>query len=328
MKKIACVGYHGTGAGVIDDLFREFDNVEQGKYECESRMLQDPGCVSDLEYYLVENPHRLNSGYAIKRFLDYVKKTRRTYNKIFGSKWEQISEDYAKSLVKFEYNGYWFADIWHLNPLLRFYHLFRRALNKIKPKSLKEPSYYDYFPWIKSYHAVLTEEDFLCKTRKYVNELCAAMSNRADAEYIMLDQIMPPNSTERYLRYIDDVKVIVVDRDPRDLFISHSRGKDHVLPKDAHQFCVQYRDTRNKYGNIDSNKVMYVRFEDMIYNYEEMTKKVMTFVGIAPVHHTAPRTYFNPDRSIRGTRMWEKYPEFASSIKIIEQELPDFLYEY
>ena len=46
MKKIACVGYHATGAGVIDDLFREFDNVAQGQYEVESRLLQDPDAVS------------------------------------------------------------------------------------------------------------------------------------------------------------------------------------------------------------------------------------------------------------------------------------------
>ena len=53
MKKIACVGYHATGAGVIDDLFREFDNVAQGQYEVESRLLQDPDGISDLEYNLV-----------------------------------------------------------------------------------------------------------------------------------------------------------------------------------------------------------------------------------------------------------------------------------
>ena len=73
MKKIACVGYHATGAGVIDDLFREFDNVAQGMYEVETRLLQDPDGVSDLEYYLVDNPHRLNSGYALKRYLKYAR---------------------------------------------------------------------------------------------------------------------------------------------------------------------------------------------------------------------------------------------------------------
>ena len=33
MKKIACVGYNATGAGVIDDLFREFDKNTGVKLE-------------------------------------------------------------------------------------------------------------------------------------------------------------------------------------------------------------------------------------------------------------------------------------------------------
>ena len=78
MKKIACVGYHATGAGVIDDLFREFDNVAQGMYEVETRLLQDPDGISDLEYNLVENPHRLNSGYALKRYIKYAGNTARS----------------------------------------------------------------------------------------------------------------------------------------------------------------------------------------------------------------------------------------------------------
>ena len=106
MKKIACVGYHATGAGVIDDLFREFDNVTQGQYECEMRVLQDPDGISDLEYNLVENPHRLNSGFAIKRFKKYVDRMDRTYRKIFGKKWKSISYDYAESLAKINYNGF------------------------------------------------------------------------------------------------------------------------------------------------------------------------------------------------------------------------------
>lgn len=32
MKKIAIAGYHYSGCGVIDDLFREFDNVAQSSF--------------------------------------------------------------------------------------------------------------------------------------------------------------------------------------------------------------------------------------------------------------------------------------------------------
>lgn len=64
MKKIACVSYHGTGESVIDDLLCECNNVCHGTYEAELRILHDPDAISDLEYHLVECPHRLSSGLA------------------------------------------------------------------------------------------------------------------------------------------------------------------------------------------------------------------------------------------------------------------------
>ena len=116
MKKITCVGYHATGSGAVDDFLREFDNIEAAKYGVESRFLQDPDGVSDLEYNLVENPHRLNSAFAIKRFLKYVENEERTYKHIFGEHWKRISVDYIDKISDFKYHGTWAADIWLLNP--------------------------------------------------------------------------------------------------------------------------------------------------------------------------------------------------------------------
>ena len=237
MKKIACVGYHATGAGVIDDLFREFDNVEQGAYEVECRLFQDPDGIADLEWNLVRNSHRLNSGFAVKRFLNYVKRTERTYKKIFGSSWRELSEQYAQAIVKIDYRGYWHGDIWLLNPVLRYYHLFRRGLSKIAPKRWKKPSYYNYFPWLRTYHAGMSEQEFLAHTRQYVDRLCEAMHPEGK-EYVLLDQPFSPSNLGLYSRYVNDLKTIVVDRDPRDVFIFQKLIKEHTLPSEVHEFCT------------------------------------------------------------------------------------------
>jgi hypothetical protein len=325
MKKIACVGYHATGAGVIDDLFREFDNVTQGQYEVECRVLQDPDGIADLEYNLVENPHRLNSGFAVKRFQNYVKRMSRTYRKIFGKEWESLSDEYVRSIVKINYRGYWHGDIWLLHPVLRYYHLFRRACSKIAPKKLKKPAHYNYFPWLHTYHAYMEEEAFLERTRDYMDRLCESM-NREGKEYVLLDQLYAPGNIGRYVRYMRDAKVIVVDRDPRDVYINQRRAKEHTLPSDPYEFCVAYRDARVKISHAPEEVCMYITFEDMVQRYDEMLPKVMKFVGISPEHHVHKQTRFNPDVSVNNIRQWERYPEYEAAIKIIEQELPEFLY--
>ena len=90
MKIIACCGYHATGSGVIDDLLREMDNVADAVYGAELRILHDTDCISDLEYHLVKDPHRLCTGLAIRRFVEYCKSQSRMEEKIFGKNWMRL----------------------------------------------------------------------------------------------------------------------------------------------------------------------------------------------------------------------------------------------
>ena len=67
MKLLTCASYHGTGSSAVTNLIDECDNIhDMGDYEF--RFVQDPDGICDLEYNLVINNHRLNSGYAIKRY--------------------------------------------------------------------------------------------------------------------------------------------------------------------------------------------------------------------------------------------------------------------
>lgn len=327
MKKIACVGYHATGAGVIDDLFREFDNVVQGQYEVESRLLQDPDGISDLEYNIVDNPHRLNSGFAIKRFLKYVKTTNRTYTRIFGEKWSHLSEEYAHSLAAFEFQGYWHGDVWLLSPFWRYLHKFRRGLARISPKAIRKPAYYNYFPWLKSYHVSITREEFYKKTQDYMEKLCSSM-NVDNKEYVVLDQLISPGNPARYANYVNNLKTIIVDRDPRDVYLHQLNHKDHVLPTDVYQFCQEYRDDRKRISNLPKDDCMEITFEQLIYNYDDSVKRVIDFIGIDRSHWIKPKSYFDPAKSIKNTRLWEKTDQYQREIHIIEEKLKDMLHEF
>lgn len=328
MEKIACAGYHGTGAGVIDDLLREFDNIAQGAYECESRYLHDADGISDLEYNLVENPHRLNSGYAIRRFLAYAKMNNRQLSKVYGSYWLTLAKKYANSITKFEYSGHKGHETSLYSCWEHKLAFIKKVFNKLKPQKYRNPAWHDYYPGHTTLHSKLSEAEFLEKTRIFVDELCEKIPHKSDDEFVVIDQMFPGNNIERYLRYVNNVKVIIVDRDPRDLYIRQRSLPDHVLPNDPYQFCEYYRDIRPKPGFVAPSNVLYVSFEDMIFKYDEMVKKVLNFLEIDPIHHISPRSHFDPSVSIRGTKTWLKYPEYAKEIEIIEKELSDYLYNY
>jgi len=162
---------------------------------------------------------------------------------------------------------------------------------------------------VETYYSILNEDDFLRYTKEFVEQFCEK-ANKDGKEFIMLDQFIGSNNPERYLRYVDDIKAIIVDRDPRDVYISRVKVNDRVIPKDPHQFCIYYRGIRTRKGQTPKN-CLEVHFEDMIYNYESSAKK-----------------FFNPDLSIRGTKLWEKHPEFKGVVKIIENNLKEYLYRY
>ena len=328
MKKIACVGYHGTGAGVIDDLLREFDNIAQGEYESESRYLHDADGISDLEYNLVENPHRLNSGFAVRRFQQYSKTNNHQLSKVYGKKWLELSDEYVGNIIAFEYEGHKGWETSMYGPTDHLIAFVKKAINKIKPQKYRNPAWHDYYPGHKTIHAMLTEEEFLHHTKIFIDKLCDSIKHKPNDEFVVVDQMFPGKNIERYLRYVNDVKVIIVDRDPRDLYIRQRSLPDHVLPNNPYQFCQYYRDIRPPRDYVAPSNVLYVNFEDMIYNYDSMVKKVLDFLGIDESHHISPRTHFNPDVSIRGTKMWNKYPEYVDDIKIIERELPEYIYHY
>ncbi len=329
MKKISCVGYHATGSGAVDDYLREFDNIESANYGIESRFLQDPDGISDLEHNLIENPHRLNSGFALKRFLLFARDEKRTYGHIFGKEWMKWAKSYVNELADFSYKGYWHADIRIVNMAALFIYKVRKFINKISPKKLKKNKYYSYFSKISTYSVNISEKDFIQKTQDKCEELCK-MLNKENKEYVVLDQAVSPQNPNRYLRYIKDLKVIIVDRDPRDVYMNDIiKNKDFVLPKNVEQFCKVYVASRKRVNEKDSESVLRINFEDMIYDYENTANKIKKFLNLKDVNHTEPYKHFDPKESIKNTQIWKKnYNQFQEEIKIIEKELKDYLYEF
>lgn len=328
MKVVTCISFHGTGSGAVDDFLKEFDNCPSAPSDVECRFLQDPDGVSDLEYNLIENPHRLNSGYALKRYLKFAKESEWTYSRIFGKKWMEYSQDYVNSLISDRYKGYWHGDLKLLNSIEKLIYYSRRGINKFMPAKFKKPCNYNYYPNKEFWHSYITREKFIAETQKYCDRLCQLL-NPMGHELVVLDQLIATSNMKRYISYVKDLRVIVVDRDPRDLYINCVKVGGHVLPKEPQVFVKVYRDQRKMVGEIsDEMPVLRVNFEDMIYKYDETTKKIMEFIGESEKHHVNKKQRFRPDVSIKNTRMWESYPEYKEAVMYITKELAEFLYNY
>lgn len=335
MRIISCASYYGTGSSAITDYIAEFDNCfSLTNYEF--RFVQDPGGISDLEYNLVENHHRHNSGHALKKYkkiVDFLAGNVfiEKYEPFFNNQWKKISYEYIDSLTDFIHNGYWHQDV--IDKGYGFY-IRKRLINKILQKTIWRRQIdrgLNEMPNEITLYSRPSEEKFLSLTREYIDKLfiCANKENKED---VMVDQIVPPSNLNRYIRYFNDINVFVVDRDPRDLYLLEKYiWKGKIIPtENVDIFCKWFRYTRahRKSEVYDKEYVMFVQFEDLIYKYDDMTERIKQWLGYTETNHLLKKKYLNPKKSMRNTQLWKQISGVEKEIAYIENELTEYMYDY
>lgn len=332
MKIISCASYHGTGSSAITDYVSEFKNVFSLTDE-EFRFIQDPDGISDLEYNLVQNHNRHNSGHSIKRYKKLVDLQcgnilKKGYEPYFNGKWKELSYKYIDELTDFTFKGWWQYDLINSG---KWFYFRKRIINK-----LLRLTFWKNQPPLRRYNSMKneitycgypSEEKFLASTKNYIkNLLCAA--NTENKPIVMVDQLVPPSNLNRYLRYFDDIKVVVVERDPRDLYLLGKYvWRSTLFPIDVEKFCQWYRYTRKHrdYEVYNPEKVMLVQFEDFVYNYDEVVGKLNRFLCLDEQMHIDKMKKFNPENSKKNTKLWLNYLKEKTEIEYIEKMLCDYI---
>lgn len=333
MKFITCASYYGTGSSAVTDLINECDNVHNmGDYEF--RFIQDPDGIRDLEYNLVENNHRHNSGYALRRYWNNVKflsgsKIIKKYNRFFGDQWQKLSKKYVDDLTDIAYKGSWHQELRDKGKVAYF---LERLINKIAHGifRINRDKNIQLFLRNNIEFGTFPQDKFYDITIRYIEDLFT-IANFDNKEFIMADQLVPASNTMQYLKYFNDIKVVCVDRDPRDLFILEKEvWKGTIIPKKVEDFCKWLKVTRahRKYEQDNPKLIMRINFEQLIYHYDLYAPQILSFCGLTPEHHVLPKTLLIPEVSIKNTQLYKKYGKYNKDISVIEQELEEYLFDF
>ncbi len=336
---VTTTGFYNTGSSAITHMLSEFDGVDNKSGVYEMRFIYDPDCISDLEYNLIENPHRYNTSYSIVRFKKYIdfnsnKFTNHHYEKLCEGNFRKISYDYINDISDFSYLGASHIDVYQKGKLFWIINrLYRKIVNSIWnyippryiPGTLMKPQ--------TQYAGTPDVNIFLNATRKYVSRILSYM-NKTNSNVILLDQIFPPTNIKRYLRYIPDeynVKTFIVDRDPRDLFVLCKYVENtQVIPCQTPEiFCNWFLWTRmQSHRQEKSNNYMRVQFEDLIYKYDETREAIVNYCGFNDMPCSKKKQIFKPLLSINNTQVWKRFPECSKEIEYISEKLKKFCYDY
>lgn len=330
MKIITSVGYYGTGSSAVTDYLREFKSCFLAGNGYEIRFVQDPNGLSDLAYNVVENNNRHNTSDAIKKFIKYMCflnggwYTKR-YRKCFGDNFLPLTLEYINSITQLKTKTWWHYDQIEKGKAFYFFDILygkiARMLNDDRWTSLlknKEDAYY----------TAIESEEFYEKTREYTDKLFE-LANPNGVENLVVEQLVAPSNVSRYSKFFNNIKVIVVERDPRDIYLTAKNNKRGMIPvRDVEEFCKWYRITRkHRDYEIYDNNVLFMYFEDFVYHYDKTAEVVKNFLNIKEEDHVLKKSYFDPARSIKGTRKFIDDNEYREDIRYIEKNLAKYLYD-
>ena len=175
------------------------------------------------------------------------------------------------------------------------------------------------------------EEKLQVAVRKLINRYLNIMYPSND-KILVLNHMLSPQDAFRVPGYTpEDLKLIIVDRDIRDLYVYNKYTNvwgGNTFPTeldDFVRFMKAYRATERK---VDCNRILRVRFEDLIYHYEDTVHDIEDFVGIKPEEHVRKKSYLVPEKSIKNTQIFRMNPAWKPELKRLEQEFPEMIYSF
>lgn len=342
-KIITCAGFGNTGSSAVTNFFEEFSNVFNiGSSGFEFLFLHETDGIIDLYKSLIEG-NRLKSDLAIKRFINLVytlnfqNPAGPDYRNFFNGHFLEYTKDYLESLNIIIWDGEWYRNNEiikiNINDSIVKKYLYNKKMAKNYYNLYEPDTWRPSFTYRnKMYFCHLDENEFVIRTKSYLNRLIEECDINNEYEYIYFDQLVPSNCNNMYTQFFDNLFVIRVDRDPRDLYFANKIfwNNGYIPSINADIYIDWYKRTRK--NTFENDKILNLKFEDLIFNYDKTTDLLINYVKTDKNKHIKKGFFLKPEQSINNTLLWLRYSyknvEIYNDIKRIENELSDYCYNY
>lgn len=325
---IGVCGYGFTGSGAVKDLLKEYREISynDGGKTLEFSLPYEPDGLLDLEYHLTKAPAKhLKGDTAVRRYKQLVKWYEKSYNRATDKKFSLLTEEYLSKIIQVEYK----CHILQNSNRSKLYLFKEKALGTIQSRIEKRLKRFVPIKKEGERYISVYPDDFASSTKEYVNKLIDALCG-TERKLALLDQPFPPNNPEDVFHFFDDPYAIVINRDPRDIYVivKHLRfSTARFIPHDTvEDFVNYYKNIVRHRPDNDPTRVLRIRFEDLIYEYGDTVKRIESFLKISD--HAEISKYFDPDESIMNTNMRNLFPEDKEAMEYIEKELSDYLFPF
>lgn len=327
----------GSGSSAVTNLLSEIRGYDDNNAEFEYVMLHCPDGLFDLEDKLLIGNNALRSDEALHRFIKCMFDLYDKNNYWVSGYKKKISPDFINfcsafitELADIELeNIYWYFQQNPVTYLMKVKNYLRRVAGKISGGKIKIDRPVQYPNMILAFS---TPDQFYAASKKLLDKIYTALGY--DKHHLIMDQFLLPHNLFRIKNYFDDnIRIIVVDRDPRDVFVLNKyvwapKSVAVPYPLDAELFCEVYKKLRASEKQISDKRILRIHFEDLVYTYNKTVEQIYSFIGIDSDAHFKKRHLFNPDISINNTQLFYINKNSYKECEIIKKQLKDYIYDF
>lgn len=279
-RYIVILGSGYSGSGAVFDYLSGLDSFHPALSGSEFRLIVEPDGLNDLFHQVSDgfHPNRANSG--IQRFYRLAMRcsTPRSsspkglgYENVVNGYNSKVKA-YIEKITLMKYEGMPWVELSKKNKLHSFV---EKSLKRVYKKiNVKKSFGTVYVP--------VSEEEFLNRTSSFLHEILAADKPENEKKTILVNQggsyWRPEESTCLY----GSRKVILVDRDPRDIF-ADLKYKGNAYPgSGVDEFCFWYENMMSrKIKDWDPDVVFNVSFEDFVNEDPGVFADLSKFLGFS-----------------------------------------------
>lgn len=320
-KIISIQGRGYSGSGAVVDLMREYDsNLVLGAYELENTpqktqseiskipnlefdILRHSGGILELGYLLPIGNLYVNDA-AIHRFIDFIDNWLIGLNgktPISSNEFKDIVASFIDSLI-LQRIPMGCANSFNT-------HLYKKVKKENFIYILKEISQQEYYRIAK----------------KFIYQMFSLFdTNRT----LVFDQLLADRVYDNSIFecYLSNYRIIQVLRDPRDVYATAVKYSVPWIPKSSSsEFICWYTHSLNKLKDNDRLKI--IRFENLVFNYDNTVREIENFLDLQPSAHTRKFDFFDPNISKKNIGLYKTLESTHNTIiGEIENELSKFCY--
>lgn len=344
MKFVDISGFGHSGKSVLTDLLKEFEGFQVPHYNFEFNLIRIQGGLIDLKHALVDNWSPIRSDAALRRFKRLIKRigpkasllkpltiaysNGMNYDDYFNAQFTPLSLEYIQNLIASSFKGEWPYQMLENSPMSQ---LNQRLLARLRLKK-KFTS-----------EVLLTsvsKQEFLEKTQQYLIKLFGSIAQPHKRVMVTHNSLEPFNPHDGLL-LLPNSKLIVVQRDPRDIYASvaklggfipgYESKRNWQIKRamlgldDVNIFCNRQLIYYNQVKRTNDSRVLKLRFEDLIKSYDATIHNIYNFLGESDIVHRHKLKFFNPENSIKNIGLYKKLKS-DKNLDVIEKRMAEFLY--